>query len=151
MTKESLLRYTLQLLFIHLVYLASNGQCLLLETEQLSNFTLGNFLLSNAIPIVEYFPKIRQCLNDDLLTMNVISIYASSSGLSISGADALSVCRSHKCFDASHRLNACSAKMPNKDKELLFHVALAIWPRNPFVAKNLAFNLEAAGAFGVTS
>jgi hypothetical protein len=151
MTKESMLQFSLQLLLVYLIIFASNGLCLLLETEQLSNFSIGNLLLSDAIPTAEYFPKIRHCFNNDLLTTNVISIYASSTGLSISGAEAVSVCRSHMCFDASHSLNICSSKMPNKYKELLFHLALAVWPRNSFVAKNLGFNLEAAGAFGVSS
>jgi len=125
---------------------------LYLEVGPLSNFSFGHFSLQRSrISVLEFFPMVLPCFrNDDLLVWNALTSFSSSTGLTIAESDVLSICRSPMCLDASHRLNACCVKMPNMDKEIFFHLSLAIWPRNAIVAKNLAYNLEAVGIFGVT-
>ena len=43
----------------------------------------------------------------------------------------------------SHRINSCASRVSlNEVKEALFHVALAVWPRNTYVMKNLLYYYE---------
>ena len=49
----------------------------------------------------------------------------------------------------SHRLNACLGKVKsNEEKEVISHAALAVWPWNTYVHKNLLFYYEWHGYVG---
>jgi hypothetical protein len=58
--------------------------------------------------------------------------------------------RYHRYYHLSHHFNFCRQIIPERNKEILLHISLALWPWNTYSCKNLGYFYENLGYFSLT-
>lgn len=140
------------IVFFFLVWFAvlvSNG-FVIEDPKDTALFRVGDLLYQSTNDTRGYmFDVLLDCTGDHSFTRRFYLHYLSAVGLGLSQLSSSTI-QTYDNYHASHIANQCAVGKGSFEKEFLFHMALASWPWNSFVAKNLAFVYEWQGRIGAT-
>lgn len=111
-------------------------------------FKFGVFYFRDENSLDNTVELLNSCKIEEEISRNIVSQYIASFGLTVNQILTIRS-NSHRYYSLSHELVSCVSGRKNSEKELLFQMAISLYPMNIYAYKNLAYMIEWIGETAV--